>query len=376
MKYRLNLILALLSIGLVSMTCQKEPSYTLEIKEGTRIVHNLKPKIDNARTSLQQILQIGELEPEDENYLFNQPISVTEDQEGNVFVLDGKEGCIKKFSAEGKFLTQFGRLGQGPGEFQYPLQIDCRSGRLLVSTMSAQFHLYDLNGAYLKSFRLPQYEGLFMKLMDSDSVVGFSMGMRNNNSSEDKTLKIFDTDGNVKHEFGEPFLVDKAQSSWIANFANITVDAKNNIYMAFIHQNRIEKYSDAEKLLLKISRELPFEPEFKYAMEKMEIGGRVREIERERFSQFSRGIGVDNEGRIWVLAFKSEVPRDFGREGFIPHKYLHFEVYDEEGLLLARVSFPKEVEQFDNMTMDGNHIYFVDPIKKACVYKYKVIWRD
>ncbi|MDP2991126.1 MAG: hypothetical protein Q8O57_11255, partial [Kiritimatiellota bacterium] len=40
---------------------------------------------------------------------------------------------------------------------------------------------------------------------------------------------------------------------------------------------------------------------------------------------------------------------------------LAFEIYSHEGVLLSRIPFPQEVGKFDNMTMRGDHIFFVDP---------------
>ena len=37
--------------------------------------------------------------------------------DGRIYVLDGLESCVKVFSADGRFLLRFGRLGSGPGEF-------------------------------------------------------------------------------------------------------------------------------------------------------------------------------------------------------------------------------------------------------------------
>ena len=376
MKHRPNLISVLLSIALVSLSCQRDQAFTLEIKEGTRIVHNLRPKIDNPRSRLEFVLQIGELEPEDENYMFDRPLSVTEDHMGNIYILDPNEGCIKKFSSSGEYITQFGRKGQGPGEYQVPMQIDCRSRQLLVTSMASQAHIFDLNGKYIRKFGVPRHQGLAMKLMDSDRVVGYSLGIRHDNSKENVILKIIDIEGNIEHEFGKPFLLDNVMGSWGANYTNITVDDENNIFLAFYHQNRIEKYSDKGELLLKISRELPFELEYKYGKDKIEIQGVVREVDREMFSLVSRGIGVDSRGRIWVLGLKAEIPRTQESEDSIIQEYFHFEVFSKEGVLLARLPFPDGMESFDNMTMDGDYIYFADPYGQACVYKYKVVWRD
>ena len=108
----------------------------------------------------------------------------------------------------------------------------------------------------------------------------------------------------------------------------------------------------------------------------MEIQGVVREVDREIFPFVSMGIGVDSQGRIWVLGYKAEIQRDPEREGFNFHEYLHFEVFSNDGILLVRLPIPEGIERFDNITMDGDHIYFADPFGQACVFKYKVEWRD
>jgi len=376
MKPKLKPILALLAMACILLSCQREKTFTLEIKDGTRIVHNLRSKIDNPRSVLEFAHQIGELEPEDENYMFDRPLSATEDHGGNIFILDSQEGCIKKFTSDGTYIMEFGRKGQGPGEYQIPMQIDCRSSQLLVTSLAAQFHIFDLDGQFIKKFDLPRYHGIGMKLMDSDEVVGCSLGIRHDNSKENPILKIYDTKGNIEHEFGEPFLLATAWKSRSANWTSITVDDDNNIFLAFNFQNRIEKYSDNGDLLLKISRELPFQLEYKSRKENMEIQGRVVEVDRDRFSLVSRGLGVDSEGRIWVLSCKKQFPWDQDSEEARIQEYFHFEVFSGEGILLATLPFPERIESFDDMTMDGDHIYFADPYGQACVYKYRVVWRD
>jgi hypothetical protein len=358
------------------MSCQKEQTFTLEIKDGTRIVHNLKPQIENPESRVEFVVQIGELEPEDEHYLFDQPLSAAEDHEGNIYRLDTEAGCIKKFTPSGMYLMEFGRMGQGPGEFEYPMQIDCRSGQLLVASMGSQFLIFDLEGEYIKKFGLQQYEGFGLKFLDSDRVVGYSLGFRHDNTKGIKIMKIYDTEGNVMHEFGDPLLMDNSRSSWSVNVNAIAVDDDSNIFVAFGRQNRIEKYSDSGELLLKISRELPFGIEYKRGKRKIEIRGEVREVDRDIFTFVSRGIGVDSQGRIWVLGYKDQIPQDPVPEDLNITEFLYFEVFSEEGILLARLPFPGGMERFDNMTMSGDHIYFADPLGEGCVYKYRAVWRD
>ena len=360
---------------IIFLTCQKEKTYTLEVKDGVRYIHNLKPKFDTPTAELEFIQQIGELEPEDENYMFNQPLSAAEDEDGNIFILDAEDYCVKKFSSDGRYITRFGRQGQGPGEFQYPMTIDCRGQRLLVTSMPEVFHLFDLNGQYIERFTVPRYQGFDMKLMNSDSAVAYSMSPRGENTNQNKILRIYDLQGKVLHEFGEPFLVDNTNSSWVANFLDITVDSQDNILVSFTRQNRIEKYSGSGKLLMKIDRELPYKLEYKYKKAKMEIRGVIREYLDQDFPYVSNGVGVDGKGRIWVLSFKKEVPEVTEGMVFSIQEYLVFEVYSGDGILLTRVSFPEKIENFDNWTMHEDKVYFVDPRGQACVYVYKVVWK-
>ncbi|UCE40440.1 MAG: 6-bladed beta-propeller [Candidatus Aminicenantes bacterium] len=362
-------------VMLLLSSCIKDRAYDVDEKDGVRYVHNLKPKYDKPIASLEFIRQIGELEPEDESYMFNFPISVAADEDGNVFVLDSKESCIKKFNTEGKYLTRFGRPGQGPGELDNPMTIDCRQDKLLITSMASQFHLFDLDGKYIERFRLPQYQGFDLRLMSADSVVGFAMIPSGENTKKNKVLNIFDIEGNVLYEFGEPFLVETAKSSWVANFVRIGVDNEDNIFVNFISQNRIEKYSNTGNLLIKIDRKLPFDLEYKYEKKKMEVRGKVREYMDEVFPHVSRGIGIDSNGRIWVLALKKEIPRDIDMEDFVYTEYFDFEVYREDGILLTKVPIPGEMERFDNWSMYNDRLYFVDPFGQACVFVYKTIWK-
>jgi sugar lactone lactonase YvrE len=375
-KKILLLIPIFLLAPIIFLSCHKEKTYTFEVKDGVRYVHNLKPKYDKPIAELESIRQIGELEPEDENYMFNKPISAAEDGDGNIFILDADDYCVKKFNADGKYVSRFGRQGQGPGEFQYPMMIDCRNQRLLVTSMASVYHLFDLNGRYIDLFRVPQYQGIGMKLMNSNHAVAYSMSPRGENTDQNKILRIYDLKGKVLHEFGEPFLVDNTMSSWTANFLSITVDRQDDIFVSFLHQNRIEKYSGSGKLLMKIERELPFELEYKYEKAKMEIRGVMREYLDQDFPFVSSGIGVDSKDLIWVLTYKKELPEVTEGMVFNIQEYFVFEIYSEDGILLTRVPFPEKIESFDNWTMHGDKVYFVDPRGQACVYVYTVVWNN
>jgi hypothetical protein len=356
-----------------SLSCRKERTYTIEVKDGVRYVHNLTPASEKPVADLSFVRKIGELESKDPDFQFARPMSVAEDSQGNLFILDDKDGCVKKFAADRRFLLKFGRLGQGPGEFEYPMMVDVGDpGRVVVSTMSSEFHVFDHDGMYVDRFRLPPYRGISPALLSSDRVVAYAFQMNGENSRDNHVLAIFDFKGGVQQEFGEAHLLATARDTWQANFSQITVDDADNIFVTFTDQNRIEKYSETGQLLLSIDRVLPYEIEDRIEKSTVEARGKVVPVERHVFTPVSRGIGVDGRGRIWVLTFQKAVNQHQPPKDFVAQDYLAFEVYNKDGVLLSRLPFPREVVKFDNMTMHGDHVFFVDPFDQACVYEYAV----
>jgi streptogramin lyase len=104
---------------------------------------------------------------------------------GDIFVADGHSGQaanvpagyitrIVKFSKDGKFIKEWGKLGTGPSEFRnaHALAIDSR-GRLFVCDRgNARLQIFDLNGKFLAEW--PQFgrpSGLYIDKNDKLYVI-------------------------------------------------------------------------------------------------------------------------------------------------------------------------------------------------------------
>lgn len=69
--------------------------------------------------------------------LFAGPNALDCDAAGNVYVMDFLDNNIKLFDPSGKFLKLIGRKGQGPGEFNLPMDIVFAKDRLVVWDMGS-----------------------------------------------------------------------------------------------------------------------------------------------------------------------------------------------------------------------------------------------
>ena len=167
---------------------------------------------------------------------FNEPSDVVTTRDGDIFVVDGHSGQnpkvppdyvtrVVKFSKDGTFVKQWGRLGSGPGEFRnaHAIAIDSR-GRLLVGDRgNARLQIFDAEGNFIdewKQFGRPS--GLFIDnddklyVIDADSTAannpGWKKGIRIG-SARDGKVRMFvpghETD-NPDGAAGEGIVADAA----------------------------------------------------------------------------------------------------------------------------------------------------------------------
>ena len=70
--------------------------------------------------------------------------------DGRIAVLDGRSSLIRLYSAEGKHIEDWGRRGEGPGEFgSYPVHIfPYRGDSILVSEETLRFTVFDDEGRF------------------------------------------------------------------------------------------------------------------------------------------------------------------------------------------------------------------------------------
>src|SRR4029453_7669921 len=97
---------------------------------------------------------------------FNLPTDIGFAPNGDIYITDGYGGArVVKFSRDGKFLLEFGKRGEGPGEFRLPhnVVVDAQ-GRVYVSDRDNQrIEVFDSSGKFLSQWSTTDgISGLFM----------------------------------------------------------------------------------------------------------------------------------------------------------------------------------------------------------------------
>jgi len=133
----------------------------VKTEDGIQVVYNPKqpapPPGTPKKLILTQELSIGEKETED--YMFSEIFSFDVDDDGNIYVLDTKEACIKVFDRDGKHIRVIGRKGQGPGEIQMASQMHITAANeiLLYDTANRRISFFSFEGECLKEIPAGKY---------------------------------------------------------------------------------------------------------------------------------------------------------------------------------------------------------------------------
>jgi len=372
-----------------------DQTYTIEFKDGVKHIHNLSPAWgDTLKIALEFVQKIGELEGEDENYMFYLPNDVAKDDQGNIYVLDMGNYRIQKFDENGKYLAIIGKKGEGPGELMRPwsICIDSESTIYVPDTQNDRIQMFSTNGIDKGSFRMQQYFQLIRCLKSGDLVPQIKViPDPRKPDTPGSLLAIMNNEGEIVKRFGKVQDYGDANLNSYTNDFIYDVDSDDNIIMAFRYENKIDKYAPDGTIIFSADRPLNFDVENKIEMQKHEIQGRIMELAIPQLSAVSAGIGVDHKGRIWTVTYKKQpvgvvsVTFKSGEKTILeqkpekksapakdeqPTEMYQFEIFDNNGVLLGKHPAPV---QFGYMRIFGDRLYLIDPTEELCVYEYKIV---
>jgi len=365
-------------------------SQKIETIGGVRVVHKEKGgKLgDKAGVSIQLIRKIGDIDTLDEYLAFNYSFDIAMDVSGNIYVLDSANHRVQKFSPEGTYLATFGRRGQGPGEFYNPDSIDIDAHGFFyvmdgyqsrIQTMTpagAGDRTILLMGRYARKLRCLK-SGL---LAVRGSLLPWSF---DDKAKPPKLILVLDQEGKLLRSFVDAVNYGDAIKSGLANEFDYTVDRNDNFYLAYVFQNKVEKYTADGKLLWRADRPLNFTP-----------GSWGADFSAAEMNICSAGIAVDIKSRIWVVTLERPLRKEEKvqksmiwtqrRTGGTPSIFritkgntdlrttdsYKLEIFDPDGILLSGIRLTHFV---DAIRIIGDNLSLLDQVRGVTFYHYKII---
>ncbi len=391
---RLGLIFALaVWLPVLAGACRsKAPidasKFSVEVLEGVRHIHNYAPQLEGAPpVRLELAGKIGELEGREDKDILYDPVDAARLPNGDVLVLESGGCRVKRFNDRRQLVSSFGGKGLGPGDLisPYRLSLDVRKGLIYIAE-DRRVSWFTLEGRFVGSFKCAaarpgggsisqQYRTSGMALISDAHIVLPADVSLWAAGGEDALLTVYDGAGTAVRSFGAVTRFEDPLMTLNANIAYFQADKNDECYVAFAHQNRIDKYSRDGELLFSADRRLPFEIRNEMKGEVFTSGAMKQVFSWPSVTSVTKGVSVDGMGRLWVLTFLIQPNRLGGFDGQDGFSLCYrFDVFDPQGILQFTVVPPGV--NFSGFSIYEDRMYLVDPGDESCVYEYRMIERD
>jgi hypothetical protein len=336
-KIRSGLAAALLIFLVAGAGCSRDAWRGTIAKEGdVTVVRNPKePLYKTPILELKEELSLGGPEAESD-FALDQVLDVAIDDAGSLYVLDGRSGQVKVFGASGTYLRTIGRLGQGPGEFERPMNLSLNrtTGELAVHE-PGRMSFFGPDGVFARSVAY-QGMGAVLGRVDSRGRIYRTEVVADENGARYVAVKS-GPDGTVLAELaGSPApLVPKSQSRKIKVTAlwpisYFQLDRADNVVYGFpqTYDLTLFRGSDSRpfKRITRIYDPVGISAEEKEEFEKEVPPGSGFELEFPEYHSAYDRFFLSDLGRIFVRTWERTAD---GRK-------IH-DVFDAEGRFIGRI---------------------------------------
>ncbi len=300
------------------------------MEDGIRKVYHDDPAVSPKHQGvLQELYELSAVESSiDSNRIFARPISGVFDSNGNIYVADMKGNFVRKFSKENRFLKSFGSKGHAPGEFLkiVDVALDKEDKLYVLDGDLRKVVKFDTAGTVINTFACKE-------LMPSSFIVDSHNNILITSffpTEENYYVYKYSSAGRLLDKLcpGELSINDLGEGvagdMWrliAENITAVSIDAADNIYLAFARPARIRKYSPEGELQMVIDDAFEL-----IAAPGMEAGkGFIGDIAYT-------DIAVDEMGHIYAVAGGMDRK---GKAEDLPQIESRLQVFNAVGELLA-----------------------------------------
>jgi hypothetical protein len=318
---------------LLFFSCSKKvATYEQTVENGIRITENTGVPADSTfRIEVKEVAFIDMENETDSNRFISMILNVDIDDEGNLYIMDVIKRRIHKYDKDCKFVNAFGRMGNGPGEFEYPGTINVRKDSIFIPNLTTlQIIKYDTDGNFLVNKRLdditqfPRYPKKFGEKYISQS--------RDIYPDEEKgglvmheEISLYDRNFNyIRQLYDNEYHEKSADSKKLSEQGLATTYNESLIY---VYEKSIDKYqidvfdADGKKV-----------GEIRKYYRRLKAG-------TDNYVNSVKSMATDKYGRLWVSVYEESDP-----------KKIIYDVFEND-IFINRVDLETEESYF---------IYFVE----------------
>jgi hypothetical protein len=351
-------------------------------KDGIKHVMNpAKPAHGEKTVGLGELWRIGG-DTDDEDEFFGVIGQIMTDGDGNVYLMDTQLNTVKVFSANGEFLREIGREGEGPGEFRFPTSMFLTGdGHVAVlQVQPGKIVLLTKDGEPAGEHALPESEGGLILVGGQSRGNNLVLAAAQNAFSPDKfaqtrylcaiddagkeTARYVETERSIV--FSAAVLEDKM---WDTFDRRWQVGTDGRVYAAPSYDNyeiHVWKSDGTPERIIE-----------------REYTHRERSADEKRISEEIMGIFsaqipnctvkiaentkdietfyIRDDGSIWVLTSDGARDHPDGTIGF-------FDVFDADGRFMTQVTLKGEGDpQLDGYYFVGDRLYVVTDLVSAAI---------
>jgi len=308
-KTKVVLIVLFFSALIMTISCGKQKTEwqgTIEEVNGVTVVNNPgEPLYGELVFDLEEDLSIGR--EDDDNYLFFRIGDIKVDGDGNIYVFESGNKRVQKFDRDGNYLCTIGREGQGPGEYQWPIELllDDKTGIIGVMDMR-KLIVFDKDGNYLD--KDISFESFFYTLIfDSSGIlwgINYELGGDDEATADEfKVLIKLNNKGQIaeklarfpydsyRERMGEGVLSIMTGEEYDLSFSLL---GKRNIVYGYSKEYELNIIDLEGNLQTKIRKDEPYK---KFTAEER---GKYKRAKLPEYKPFFYFLFTDSEDRIYA----------------------------------------------------------------------------
>jgi hypothetical protein len=348
------------------------------------------PQTPAATYLLKEELSIGN--GDDENYIFSGRGAIDVDNEGNIYLLDGRNRRVQIFDKQGRFIRTIGRRGSGPGEWMAPMDmaVDTKNKKIYVlDSINKKITRYCVDGKLEHEKRILLSTPVQLFLLPENHYIIRFYNYDESGYPQDQLIK-YTSAGDMAMRFDPSrFSHKKLETTRNVTTLKMTpfdphthfaVDYRGNIYSGYSSRYKISVFDSLGKQTLAIEKKDPQLVEVSKKEKKKFLDRLKSRFKRKglhldtdsfnipRYQPVFLGIWLDDGGNIWV-----QVPGNDNR--------VYFDVFSSGGVYRNRFIFQgtsnhiEAEEVFNNALFYGNCIYSIvnDEEEGISIKRYRMM---